>query len=123
MTNPEKNMKKLESVGKLKSQDFWPDYHIKLILLAQNILRLSLFGPYLDPKRSEKLKLLRSVTSQRLSFNILNLNSNPGKKCIHVSKVISGSFTSQRKKYKNFYFGDISPQKMSFLRCFYNISI
>ena len=47
-------MKKLESVGKLKSQDFWPDYHIKLILLAQNILRLSLFGPYLDPKMSEE---------------------------------------------------------------------
>ena len=47
-------MKKLESVGKLKSQDFWPDHHIKLILLAQNILRLSLFGPYLDPKMSEE---------------------------------------------------------------------
>lgn len=61
MTNPEKNMKKSESVGKLKSQDFWPDYHIKLILLAQNILRLSLFGPYLDPKMSEETK----VTSER----------------------------------------------------------
>ena len=61
MTNPEKNMKKLESVGKLKSQDFWLDYHIKLILLAQNILRLSLFGPYLDPKMSEETK----VTSER----------------------------------------------------------
>ena len=61
MTNPEKNMKKLESVGKLKCQDFWPDYHIKLILLAQNILRLSLFGPYLDPKMSEETK----VTSER----------------------------------------------------------
>ena len=49
-----KKHEKLESVGKLKSQDFWPDHHIKLILLAQNILRLSLFGPYLDPKMSEE---------------------------------------------------------------------